>query len=44
MNRERKYEIFSEIKKENIKKKINAQASIDNINHNGKGKGHGKGK
>lgn len=44
MNKERKYEIFSEIKKDNIKKKINAQASIDNMKNSGKGKGHSKGK
>lgn len=39
MNRERKYEIFSELKKENIKNKINAHASIDNFKNKGKGNG-----
>jgi hypothetical protein len=53
MNKERKYEIFSEIKGENIKKKIHAQSSIEDMNKNkgkgkendhGNGKGNGKGK
>jgi hypothetical protein len=49
MNKERKYEIFSEIKEGNIKKKIHAQSSIEEMNKNkGKGKdndhGNGKGK
>jgi len=44
MNRERKYEIFSELKKDNIKKKINAQVSVNNMKNSDKGKGHGKGK
>lgn len=44
MNKERKYEVFSEIKKDNIKKKIKAQSSIDNMKNSGKGKGHGNGK
>jgi hypothetical protein len=42
MNREKKFEIFSELKKENIKNKINAHASIDNIKNKGKGNGKGK--
>jgi hypothetical protein len=41
MNKEKKYEIFSEIKKENIQKKINAQASVDNLKNKGKGNGKG---
>ena len=40
--KENKYEIFSQIKEENIKKKIHAQASVDNMNNKGKGKGNGK--
>lgn len=44
MNRERKFEIFSEIKKGNIKKKIYAQSSMDDMKNKGKGKGNGKGK
>ena len=43
MNRERKYEIFSEIKEGNIKKKIHAQASIDDMKNKGHGKDNGKG-
>ena len=39
MNRERRYEIFSELKEENIKKKINAEAFIDQMHGKGKGKG-----
>ncbi|KYK20097.1 hypothetical protein AYK24_04230 [Thermoplasmatales archaeon SG8-52-4] len=44
MNKERKYEIFSEIKKDNIKNKIKAQESYNNIKNKGKGKGYGAGK
>jgi hypothetical protein len=49
MNKERKYEIFSEIKGENIKKKIHAKSQFEDMNENkGKGKennhGNGKGK
>jgi len=51
MNKERKYQIFSEIKEENIKKKIHAQSQVEDMNKNkGKGKdndngnGNGKGK
>jgi hypothetical protein len=43
MNKEKKYEIFSELKNENIKKKINAKASVDNFKNKGKGKDKGKG-
>ncbi len=42
MNKERKFEIFTEIKKENIKKKINAHLSVDNLKNKGKGQGNGK--
>jgi hypothetical protein len=42
MNKERKYEIFSDIKGENIKKKIHAQSQIEDMNKNkGKGKDNG---
>jgi hypothetical protein len=51
MNKERKYEIFSEIKGENIKKKIHAQSQVEEMNKNkgkdndhGNGNGKGKGK
>ncbi len=44
MNKEKKYEVFSEIKEGNIKKKIHAQASIDDMRNKGKGQGNGKGK
>ena len=40
--KENKYEIFFQIKEENIKKKIHAQASVDNMKNKGKGKGNGK--
>ncbi|UCF12968.1 MAG: hypothetical protein JSW06_01600 [Thermoplasmatales archaeon] len=39
MTKEKKFEIFSEIKGENIRRKIHAQYAIENM---GKGKGHGK--
>ena len=41
INRERKFEIFSDLKKEKIENKINAQASIDHFKNKGKGKGNG---
>jgi hypothetical protein len=41
MTKEKRYEIFSEVKEENIKKKIQAHSSIDEIEHHGKGNGHG---
>ena len=46
MNKEKKYEVFSEIKERNLKKKIHAKASFDDMKNKGKGKGrgHGKGK
>jgi hypothetical protein len=39
MTKEKKYEIFSEIKGENIRRKIHAQDAIKNM---GKGNGHGR--
>jgi hypothetical protein len=39
MTKEKRYSIFSEIKEENIKKKINAEAFIDQMHGKGKGKG-----
>ena len=39
MNRERKFEIFSEIKKEKIKNKISSNVSIDDFKNKGNGKG-----
>jgi len=42
MTKEYRYDVFSEIKEENIKKKIHSEASIDEMNNNGKGKGKGR--
>lgn len=42
MNKEKRYNIFSEIKEENIKKRIQAHTSIQNMQHQGQGKGHGR--
>ncbi|MCK5261170.1 MAG: hypothetical protein KAJ44_03240 [Thermoplasmatales archaeon] len=42
MTKEKKYQIFSEVKEDNIRKKIKAQASVDDMHNNGKGKGKGK--
>ncbi|UCD13275.1 MAG: hypothetical protein JSW60_06875 [Thermoplasmatales archaeon] len=42
MTKEKKYQIFSEVKEDNIRKKIKAQASADEMQNNGKGKGKGK--
>lgn len=39
MTRERKFNIFSELKEENIKNKINAEAFMDQMHGKGKGKG-----
>jgi hypothetical protein len=33
--------IFSEIKEENIKKKIHSQAMLEDMEHHGTGNGHG---
>jgi hypothetical protein len=41
LTKEKRYMIFSEIKEENIKKKIHAHTSLDNMGHHGKGNGHG---
>ncbi|MDH7517541.1 MAG: hypothetical protein QHH19_04275 [Candidatus Thermoplasmatota archaeon] len=42
--REERYGIFSEIKEENIKNRIQARVSVENMHNNGKGKGYGKNK
>ena len=42
MNKEKRYNIFSEIKEENIKKRIQAHTSIQNMQHPEKGKSHGR--
>ena len=39
MTKERRYNIFSELKEENIKKKIKAESLIDQMHGKGKGKG-----
>ena len=41
MSKEKRYNIFSELKEDNIKKKIHSQAVIDEMQHHGKGKGKG---
>lgn len=41
LTKEKRYLIFSEIKEDNIKGKIHAQAIIDEMKNKGKGKGHG---
>jgi hypothetical protein len=40
MTKEKRYMIFSEVKEENIKSKIHAHETMNNIEHHGKGKGH----
>lgn len=42
MTKEKRHMIFSEIKEENIKKKIHAHNAIEDIQNRGKGNGHGK--
>ncbi|MFH1100592.1 MAG: hypothetical protein V1726_00950 [Methanobacteriota archaeon] len=42
MTKEKRYMIFSEIKQENIKKKIQAHTSAENIGQRGRNNGHGK--
>lgn len=42
MNKEKKFEVFSEVKEENIKEKINGKAFAENMKNNGKGNGKGK--
>ena len=44
MNKERKFEIFSELKKEKIKNKINVHAAIDDFKNKDNDRGKGKGK
>lgn len=44
LTKEKRYQIYSEMKEENIKKKIHAHTSLDNMGHHGnhgEGKGHG---
>lgn len=42
MTKEKKFQIFSEVKENNIRKKIKAQASVHEWQSKGKGKGKGK--
>ena len=42
MTQENRYGIFSQIKEENIKNKINAKSSVENMFGKGNGKGHGR--
>ena len=42
MTKEKKYQIFSEVKEDNIRKKIKAQAFAGDMQNKGKGKGNGK--
>jgi hypothetical protein len=42
MTKEKRHMIFSEIKEENIKKKIHTDAMLDDMEHHGKGNGHGR--
>jgi hypothetical protein len=42
MSKEKRFEIFSELKEDNIKNKIHSQAVIDEMQNNGNGKGKGK--
>jgi hypothetical protein len=37
MNKKHKFQVFSEVKEDNIKRKINSKAFIDNMENNGKG-------
>jgi hypothetical protein len=41
LTKEKRYMLFSEVKEENIKKKIQAHTSINNMEHHGKGNNHG---
>jgi hypothetical protein len=41
MTKEKRQMIFSEIKEENIKKKIHTQAMLEDMEHHGTGNGHG---
>ncbi|HUS99138.1 MAG TPA: hypothetical protein VMY59_02325 [Candidatus Thermoplasmatota archaeon] len=42
MTKEKRQMIFSEIKEENIKRKIQAHVSMEDIKHHGTGNGHGR--
>jgi hypothetical protein len=42
MTQEKRHMIFSEIKEENLKKKIHSQAMLEDMDHSGKGNGHGR--
>jgi len=42
MTKEKRHMIFSEVKEENIKKKIHTQAMLEDMGRHGKGNGHGK--
>ena len=44
MTKEKKFQVFSDVKEENIKENINAKAFAENMKNNNKGKGKGKGK
>lgn len=42
MIKEKRYQVFSEVKEDNIRKKIKARASADDMQNKGRGKGRGK--
>ena len=42
MTKEKRHMIFSEIKEENIKKRIHAQSMLEDLEHHGMGNGHGQ--
>ncbi len=42
MTKEKRYQIFFEVKEDNIKKQIRAHKDVDDIKHHGKSNGHGK--
>jgi len=42
MTKERRHMIFAEVKEDNIKKKVHAQAMLDDMDHHGKANGHGR--
>jgi hypothetical protein len=41
MTKEKRHMVFSEVKEENIKKKIHAHTEMENMQHHGKGNDHG---
>jgi hypothetical protein len=41
MTKEKRHMVFSEVKEENIKKKIHAHTEMENMQHHGNGNGHG---